>query len=381
MEMEMEMVRKKKREGCSRGSESELMEEEEIPEEIIVEEIMWRLPVKPLARFRSVCKTLNSTIASDPKFSILQLKNSSAIRTPFDRQRVLLWDCRDCSSAFFLEKKNHQLLTTNNSSSEFAIEKINTCPIKVNNKGCSSPTYSIVASCDGLVCILHRMTKSILFWNPLTGETKRVADPPTRIFRFSNCRTYGLGYDSSADDYKLVWINLGFENIETGVPEPNEVGIFSLRTNSWRRIQDFPTTKLCSLEPGVFINGALYWTGFSKDSPDHSYKVVSFCLEKEKYTLLDIPAIDFPLRVFHIGIQVLGDKLAVYYPSNVDGSYHLFFLNLCDHGESWTKHTVTLPNRKWFDPLCLLENVEEVLFQGRGGELGVYRLTDGIFSA
>ncbi|KAI8560939.1 hypothetical protein RHMOL_Rhmol04G0295200 [Rhododendron molle] len=223
------------------------------------------------------------------------------------------------------------------------------------------------------------MTKSILFWNPLTGETKRVSDPPTRIFRFSNCRTYGLGYDSFADDYKLVWINLGFEDIETGVPEPNEVGVFSLRTNSWRRIQDFPTTKLCSHEPGVFINGALYWTGFSKDSANHRYKVVSFCLEKEKYTLLDIPAIDFPLRIFYIGIQVLGDKLAVYYPSNVDGSYHLFFLNLCDHGESWTKHTVTLPNRKWFDPLCLLENVEEVLFQGRGGELGVYRLTDGIF--
>ncbi|KAG5554345.1 hypothetical protein RHGRI_012011 [Rhododendron griersonianum] len=92
------------------------MEEEEIPSEIILEEILCRLPVKPLARFRSVCKTFNFIIVSDPKFAILQLKNSSAIRTCFDHQRVMLWDCRDCSCAFFLEKKN---------STEFSIEKIN----------------------------------------------------------------------------------------------------------------------------------------------------------------------------------------------------------------------------------------------------------------
>ncbi|KAG5554344.1 hypothetical protein RHGRI_012010 [Rhododendron griersonianum] len=186
---------KRKREGsCSLGSESELMEDEEIPSEILLEEIMWRLP----ATSQASC-TFQSPALGLPQLLLCFLPR---------------------------KEKINQLLTTNNSSSEFAIEKINTCPIKVNNKGCSSPTYSIVASCDGLVCILHGMTKSILFWNPLTGETKRVSDPPTRISPFSSCRTYGLGYDSSTDDCKLVWINLGFEDIETGVPEPMKLESF-----------------------------------------------------------------------------------------------------------------------------------------------------------
>jgi len=93
---------------------------------------------------------------------------------------------------------------------------------------------------------------------------------------------------------------------------------------------------------------------------------------------LDIPVPDFPLRNFHIFIQVLGNKLAAYYPSIVDGSYHLLLFNLCDNSKSWTKHTVTLPIDMWtFTPVCLLENVEEVLFRVRD-QLGVYRLTDGI---
>ncbi|KAG5554365.1 hypothetical protein RHGRI_012030 [Rhododendron griersonianum] len=374
----MGMVRKKeKREGTSCGSE--LMEKEEIPAEIILEEIMWRLPVKPLARFRSVCKTFNSTISSDPKFAILQLKNSSAITTTtcFDRKRVMLWQCLDCSSAFFLEKKN----------SIFSIQKINTSPIKVNKA--SSSYYSIVASCDGLVCLLQQIknevgsvSNSIMFWNPLTGETKRVSDPPT-FPCLTKWFTYGLGYDSSTDDYKLVQINLGFEHNEIGLFQPNNVGVFSLRANSWRQIQDFPSSNLiCSFRPGVFNNGALRWTCFSKDnSPNYHYKIVSFCLEKEKYTLLDITTIDFRLyNHYHVGIQVLGDKLAVYYPSNVNCSYHLLFTNLYDNSESWTDHIVTIPNDTWFStPLCLFENVGEVLFQVSGGQLGVYRLKDGAF--
>ncbi|XP_058211893.1 F-box/kelch-repeat protein At3g06240-like [Rhododendron vialii] len=348
------------------------MEKEAIPAELIVGEILWRLPVKPLARFRSVCKTWNSIISSDPKFAILQLKNSSTVRTCVDRQRVMLWHRLDCSSAFFLEKKN----------SIFSIEKIDTSPIKVNKA--SSSSYSIVASCDGLVCVRQQIknevalvSNSIMFWNPLTRETKRVSDPPT-FPPSTNWFNYGLGYDSSTDDYKLVQINIGFENNETGLFQQNKVGVFSLRTNSWRQIQDFPATKICSLQPGVFINGALHWTCFYKDSPDYHFKVVSFCLEMEKYTLLDITAIDFPLRNFVVGIQVLGDNLAVYYPSNENRSYHLLFNNLYDNSESWTEHTVTLPYGDLFFPVYLLEN-GEVLFQVRKGQFGVYCLRYGTF--
>ncbi|KAI8560938.1 hypothetical protein RHMOL_Rhmol04G0295100 [Rhododendron molle] len=39
--------------------------------------------------------------------------------------------------------------------------------------------------------------------------------------------TYGLGYDSSTDDYKLVWIHL----LDDMGPEPIDVGVFSLRAN------------------------------------------------------------------------------------------------------------------------------------------------------
>jgi len=331
----------------------------EIPEEIIEEEILWRLPVKPLLRFRSVCKTWNSIIASDPNFAILQLKNSS---TCFDhRKRVMLWDRLDLSSVFFLENKN-QPFTSSNNNSEFAITKINTSPITVQGL--------ILASCDGLVCIFDEVTNSILFWNPLTGETKRVSGPPGGIPPLTRLCICGLGYDSSTDDYKLVYINVA-------MAPPYEVGVFSLRTNTWRQIQGFPII-ICSVLPGVYSNGSLYWTGCSMDSPKHlRCHVVSFCLQKEKYRLLDIPVTDYPAPNFRFGVQVLGDKLALHDASNVDGSYRLLLINPSETSESWTKHTITLPNDALFTPLCLLENVEEVLFQVNMNQFAVYRFRDG----
>ncbi|KAJ6860337.1 F-box/kelch-repeat protein [Populus alba x Populus x berolinensis] len=57
-----------------------------------------------------------------------------------------------------------------------------------------------LGSCDGIVCILNEVDNVVL-WNPSTRESKKLSGPSSSLYKdFST----GLGYDSSADDYKIV---------------------------------------------------------------------------------------------------------------------------------------------------------------------------------
>ena len=64
---------------------------------------------------------------------------------------------------------------------------------------------------------------------------------------FDRC-VRGFGYDHSADDYKYVIIV--FRVL---------VLVYSLETNTWKMVQDFPYCRL-ACESGTLLNGgALHW--------------------------------------------------------------------------------------------------------------------------
>ncbi|KAH7857907.1 hypothetical protein Vadar_017790 [Vaccinium darrowii] len=96
--------------------------------------------------------------------------------------------------------------------------------------------------------------------------------------------TYGFGYDESADDYKVAQVvhYLGTGGLEV------EVKVYNLRTDSWRRIGDFPDSwrtigdfphrhHLDGL--GTHLKGVLHW--FAGTESD--VIIVSLDLAKETY--------------------------------------------------------------------------------------------------
>ena len=115
---------------------------------------------------------------------------------------------------------------------------------------------------------------------------------------------YGFGYDSFADDYKLVRVvTFATERFET------KVKLYSLGTNSWKRIEDFPYS-VPNKSDGIFVNGALHWLVYLENDLVCLYFVSYLDLAEEKYGWLELP--DYESGQSFCDIGVLGGCLHMY---------------------------------------------------------------------
>ncbi|XP_076933798.1 F-box protein CPR1-like [Bidens hawaiensis] len=138
-----------------------------------VEQILVRLDAEDLIRCKIVCKSWRSLISS-PSFGKHHLNHSHKS----DRDNRQLGHRRIGSLATLDEDEEY-----------FSRNK-----------------SFIIGSCNGLVC-LSTMDLELVVTNPLTRELKRLPTPPYGphdCFRYGSLALWGFGYDSSANDYKVV---------------------------------------------------------------------------------------------------------------------------------------------------------------------------------
>lgn len=130
-----------------------------------------------------------------------------------------------------------------------------------------STRTSVRGSCNGLVCIAID-NHAIFIWNPSTKESKKL--PLLGKISQRKFIVFGFGYDQLNEDYKVVLIIPDDSN----GPLDKWVKVYSLKTNSWRKIEDFPHA-IPSSGSGKFVNGV----------PHCAIKgiIVSFDLENETY--------------------------------------------------------------------------------------------------
>ncbi|KAK9949278.1 hypothetical protein M0R45_004811 [Rubus argutus] len=295
---------------------------EHLPEDIIVQ-ILYRLPVKPLIRFRCVSKRWSS-IVSNPQFAKSQFK--------FASERKILGPKLLVSTSSQLESLDLQTPSFGDDSS---LRKL-TCPFKEPGRA-----VKIVSSCNGMVFVVaHDFHDTSYIWNPSTGllfklpypgfDSKRVGSRPV----LPRC---GFGYVSATDDYKVVAVgSLGNSTVS--------VDIFSSKANSWKRIKSQPhfSEEYCIKGRGTFSNEALHW--LVDTSTDDKSAIIAFDLVEEKFR-------EMPLHLLkqdeagcyffgEMGV-VSGGRLCV--ASNyVDYSYwceiiQLWVMMEYDVCESWTK--------------------------------------------
>ncbi|XVF62748.1 hypothetical protein PTKIN_Ptkin09bG0033200 [Pterospermum kingtungense] len=300
-----------------------------LPQDIL-EEILLRLPVKSLIRFRSVSKPWRCLISSSP-FAKLHFQRERAnpgvrtqnllISTPskvdldlFKYCRTSLGDEAALVSLDFPLEEPHQRL-------------------------------KILGSCNGLVVLFSFMnvsrTKNVFIWNPSTGDYKRLPRPCPSVhitYRY----VYGFGYDSTSDDYKLLFGSKLVPN------SPISTAIFSLRKYSWRMIENTPDRDNYYIEKtGVFVNGALYWRIRGRD-------ISAFDLNREKFDVLSAPHDCSYL----IGLGVVKDKLCTicYDRSSFDIEFWVMEDN--SNKGSWTKLLrMTKASRylQFFEVFCIFE--------------------------
>ncbi|XP_057427349.1 F-box/kelch-repeat protein At3g23880-like [Lotus japonicus] len=273
-------------------------EAQHLPQDLITE-ILLRLPVKSLIRFKAVCKFWRSLI-SDPLFanSHFELATPRLVFTTdsdYDIQTIDL-DGRLHSNPFF-EPINLDFLH-------------------------SFFTF-IEGSCRGF--LLLRYYESLHLWNPATRVHRPI--PSISAIEDPGCQ-FGFGYDSSKDDYLVVIVS----------NHVTPVQFFSLRANVWKYIQstDLPPLNLCyNHRPGLLLNEAIHWLACGHDKTKNV--IVAFDLLERR--LLEIPLPDdLACNLKSCALLAHGGLLSVYVKRS--DTLEIFVMEKYKIQSSWTKTIV-----------------------------------------
>ncbi|CAA7057909.1 unnamed protein product [Microthlaspi erraticum] len=303
-----------------------------LPQELITE-ILLRSHARSLGRFRCVSKPFLSLL-SDPKFARNHLQNDAAR----SGQRILLLS------------KNYNL---------FAVEDFNSIGdgsegtrvltgVKLDYQEIRNNWVEIVGSSNGLVCICLD-GKTLLLYNPTTREPKRVPDLPESL-RFKTDKTWfshGFGFDTVTNDYKVLKFVEGNNNF-----------VYSLRTDSWRRIRNMPY-KNVHFNYTVELNGAVNWInillgGFQE-------QVMAFDLQTEEFRVMSLPDLTEECDPLYesSALSTLKGRLCV---TRSCFMKHDVMWVMSEYGDerSWSKIRISVSYR-FMIPVCSTKNDDDVV--------------------
>ncbi|KAK8615161.1 hypothetical protein V6N13_068942 [Hibiscus sabdariffa] len=305
----------------------------------VTREILCRLGVKDLLRFRCVSKPWLSLI-DDPDFIKLHLSHS--LKTNSNFTLVLGHINPSLFSVDFYPPKT---------------EQTHKYPVEESHEG---KFIMLLGSCNGLLALSVGDNEAFSLWNPWTGKSQMLPTTGTEFPPWESCRPsiyLGFGYDPISDDYKLVRITQ-FYGVKDGI-FATEVKVYSLRTNSWRRIKDFPF-HLSHRHRGVLVNNALHWEVSTPFKLNTQRLVAAFDLGTEEYRLVELP--DCLGRGLRMDLYVVGGCLCLVVCYGEFGSIDIWIMK--EHGvkESWTK----LISIKYCELIEYLSYVVPVAFSRNG---------------
>ncbi|KAL7212281.1 hypothetical protein ACSBR2_015038 [Camellia fascicularis] len=279
-----------------------------IDEDVMVE-ILVKLPVKSLLRFKCVSKSWSSLI-TNPSFIAKHLTNSNKKEN-------------GCLFVHRIEPKD-----ANNFPRKYTFavcrDKSLTVPVfeylglKLNAK------VHVMGPCNGIFCLLTNWN-SVALWNPANRESRAL---PTQTFPNSipprmelERNAFGFGMDPFTGDYKVVSIRMyrwgsGLDDDIDPSNYPKHIAIYSLRDDSWRDFKGFFPE--CSVSPickfYTYMDGVYYWSasdknGATKLSFHMGYEVFQNILEQnEPMPFKGIPELGCP----HPGTNLVGHYFGVY---------------------------------------------------------------------
>ncbi|KAI4354308.1 hypothetical protein L6164_003182 [Bauhinia variegata] len=331
-----------------------------LPEEII-EEILLRLPVKSLSRFRCVSKSFNAMISS-PKFGDEHYE--IAVRNPYDLSRHQI----------FVMNSMFELNAEAFSESHFSLDKFELI----------NPDFTLVSSgfktcisSKGLICFSINYVfgrPDIYLWNPMNANYEELYG---RYDIDPDCIYYpmGFGYDSSTDDHKIV---IPFE------PRGEEVGdlvrfqVYSLTTLNWTEIEgrnELGPFTFPYLRSGIYLKGEIYWLGFGRKKR----MIMCFDVGDEEFYPIQPPVHECKqAKTMEMG--VLGDCLSVCIGEEGNG-VALWVMKDYYEERSWNKMAF-IPFNIIPDSICclmpifVLENGEVLMFCPVNSGLSIFNLKE-----
>ncbi|KAM3341887.1 hypothetical protein P3S68_026853 [Capsicum galapagoense] len=302
-------------------------------QEEILMEILSRLPVRSLLRFKCI-SSVWKTLISEPYF---KMKHLNWAKNDQGSQKLLITQpCpndNNIASMYCCPLSPVQLIED--------IQKLKLdCPSNPKPWHCK-----IHCCCDGLAVIevpdiLDYNRVTLLLWNPTTRES--IVLPALESTHDAESR-FGLGYDSTSGDYKILHIYQDDRDYKL----PHE--ILALKSGSWRRIDKHPrgfSNLMFAMQFLAFVHAAFHWIGTSRNC----FAVVSFSISNEVYGEIPLPEEITRVKIKNcIGISVLEGMLCVYLNSYIwrNDTYKLWVLKEYGAKGSWMT-LLTIQDRSIF---------------------------------
>ncbi|XP_017412968.2 F-box/kelch-repeat protein At3g23880 [Vigna angularis] len=259
----------------------------------LILEILSRLPVESLMRFRCVSKTWNSIILN-PDLVKSHLKKSS--KNP----QILLLEKkieeRQCFSAVL---SSLPCLIQNPTSSSAG--RILRCP---------KPYKYLFGSCNGLLSLHCSLSTyeceehMVCFLNPAT-KTCSLPSPSLRLnygIGVQYDMNFGFGYDDWRDSYKVVAMVLDWSTHQTSV------WVYCMGDVRWRLTIMTSPAFLTIDSNGYFLNGTVNWLGHS--SKESKLQIFSYDLKNDTNRYLSVPEL-VPKDSEFNSMGILNDCLCV----------------------------------------------------------------------
>ncbi|WOH11060.1 hypothetical protein DCAR_0830539 [Daucus carota subsp. sativus] len=237
-----------------------------LPQEIIIEEILKRLPVESLVKLQVVCKLWNSLL-HDPCFTRSHFQQSISQKPENDY--LIINDHKYGGGRC----PNVLSILSRNNFSETCIDKV---PYSASES--SNNDINLIGSINGLVCLncFSNYRRRFMIWNPMIHRSKKILLPKYYGRALQNC-VCGFGWDSITNDYKVM--------IKPG--DSVEVALYSCKTDcwsykpvdcdvSWSKYDIFQFPQF----PSVVVKGIPYWKYYD------GTKIVNFDVTTNRFRSL-----------------------------------------------------------------------------------------------
>ncbi|XP_010026698.2 F-box/kelch-repeat protein At3g06240 [Eucalyptus grandis] len=319
-------------------------------EDILIE-ILSRLPVKSLVRFKCVSKRWRSLI-SEPHFAKLHL------------QRLILENITPSQKIIKsnpLQTIDYEALDNDEVNNHVVVES--------HDLGKDEP-WGLAGSCNGLVSLA--VNDGFLVYNPTTKESRKL---PGSDLVAEHEFFHGFGYSSTTDDYKVV--HGAFSKANDGSKEC-VLEIFSLRSGSWRRVPSKDVPKLSG--PGIYLNGSVHWIVNHGNGSRIEQAIIPFGLATETFEeAIPIPKVE---GIVYEGLGIHRGRLFAY-----DVTWRLCFeawiMNEYGKGESWTRlfsvPTDGLPACQFYTIPIAFTQSKKIVFQIDVSEMILFNPEDGTY--
>ncbi|XP_022765329.1 putative F-box protein At1g32420 [Durio zibethinus] len=237
-------------------------------------EILLKLPVKSILRFKCVAKTW-CDLFQNPSFVSQHLSISKK------NKRLLLYYHDDNNDNILMRLFVDQNLVSYHDLHQQLpshIADLYVFELRVDN---------------GLICLCDEVNCRITLWNPATREFRILPDcyPDMSLKGNSSTDILGFGLDPLSNDYKVIYMAYYLMLEDIVRPPPPRYAVYRMSTDSWRvlkkeDVQFLQDLSFCCGNDNACVNGVCYWdiSKFGSDS-----KILAFYLSTEVFQLMESP--------------------------------------------------------------------------------------------